>query len=74
MVLGSVLSTAGSSLIQNYGDTLTLLELLKNYVTLAMSSIDADIEAIIIPGWGTGCPGSGQRIDPHQTVHHRPGQ
>ena len=52
----------------------TALELPKNYLTLAMISIDKDTEAIFIPGWGTGCPGSGQRIDRHQTVHHRPGQ
>ena len=38
MVLGCVLRTAGSSIIQNYADPLTSLELLNIYLTLAMSS------------------------------------
>ena len=38
LVLGCVLSTAGSSIIWNYADPLTSLELLNYYLTLAMSS------------------------------------
>ena len=37
-VLGCVLRTAGSSIIWNYADPLTSLELLNYYLTLAMSS------------------------------------
>ena len=38
LVLGCVLRTAGSSIIWNYADPLTSLELLNYYLTLAMSS------------------------------------
>ena len=38
LVLGCILRTAGSSIIRNYADPLTSLELLNYYLTLAMSS------------------------------------
>ena len=38
MVIGYVLHTAGSSIIWNYADPLTSLELLNCSLTLAMSS------------------------------------
>ena len=39
LVLGCVLCTAGSSIIWNYADPLTSLELLNYYLTLVMSSV-----------------------------------
>ena len=55
MVVGCVLRTAGSFLIQNYADLLTLLQLLNNYLTLAMMptyTADVPHAARVVGGGG----------------------
>ena len=42
MIIGCVLRTAGSSIIWNYADPLTSIELLNYYLTLAMTYFSND--------------------------------
>ena len=43
LVIGRVLRTAGSSIIRNYADPLTSLELLNYYLNMAMINCNVDV-------------------------------